>query len=158
MDSGGLGKEFFLLLSQQASLYMGPKFRGWMVAVAGEGRDGFFFSHSSSSSSGSSGSGSSKGDGNQLLSMESIAALEGLPEFSEAAFIRFFGRLLGKAGALVLLSFVRSVANHLCILLLTGHNGSSAGGCGALVAAAATHAGRHIRRRDDSCGQCLQEG
>lgn len=101
VDSGGLSKEFFLLLSQQASLFMGPKFKGWMVSVAGEGRDGFFFCHSSSSGGGSNSSGDSNGvvgDGTQLLSKESIAALEGLPEFSEAAFIRFFGRLLGKVG------------------------------------------------------------
>ena len=97
VDSGGLSKEFFLLLSQQASLFMGPKFKGWMVSVAGEGRDGFFFCHSSSSSGDSdSDNNGVVGDGAQLLSNESIAALEGLPEFSEAAFIRFFGRLLGK--------------------------------------------------------------
>ncbi len=95
VDSGGLGKEFFLLLSQQASLYMGPKLKGWMVAVAGEGKDGFFFCHSSNSTSTSSGDGS-RNIGHHQLSAECIANLEGLPEFSEAAFIRFFGRLLGK--------------------------------------------------------------
>ena len=104
VDSGGLSKEFFLLLSQQASLFMGPKFKGWMVSVAGEGSDGFFFCHTSSGGSGGSdGNNSDRNgvvrDGAQLLSEESIAALEGLPEFSEAAFIRFFGRLLGKVSA-----------------------------------------------------------
>ena len=93
VDSGGLGKELFLVLSQQASLYMGPKLKGWMVAVAGEGKDGLFFCHTSSSSASSMDGGRNT---SRQLSAENIAALEGLPEFSETAFIRFFGRLLGK--------------------------------------------------------------
>ena len=67
LDSGGLSKEFYLLLSQQLAGYLGPPRRltrthtltqertgtgtgtrpggrGWMVAVKGEDSEGLFFS------------------------------------------------------------------------------------------------------------------
>ena len=35
IDSGGLGKEAFLLLSRETSAYVGPTYRGWMRVCSG---------------------------------------------------------------------------------------------------------------------------
>lgn len=121
LDAGGLTKEAFLLLSQQALLFMGPRHRRWVVAVRSEtdglpqtpgesptpllprstgpqlpGRlrkEGYFFSI---------GEGGVAKMGKMdpapaVLSEGCIQELEALPSFSEQAFLKFFGRLLGKA-------------------------------------------------------------
>lgn len=120
IDSGGLSKETFILVSKHCCLYMGPRYRKWMKYV-GEKRDELFFCddefvlNSSSSNENSSKANNTSNNNSTSISDETLDELEGLNATS-ISFSFFLGLFLGKAifdKQLVDIQFTKVLYRHM---------------------------------------------
>lgn len=103
IDSGGVGKEVFLLLSRQAALYAGDNYRGWMF-TPDEKNGALFFSdetHVKNTMKSLANDDKNGIEGNS--SLESIPGkltedtIQDMSKTSSEKFCKFLGRFLGKA-------------------------------------------------------------
>jgi hypothetical protein len=98
IDSGGVGKEAFLLISRQAAQYCGPSFRGWMSWTPSKDKGTLLYFSDEGMLDGQQPKdiSSNKYSSSESISLDCALELEKL-KLNGPKFSYFCGRLLGKA-------------------------------------------------------------
>ena len=98
IDSGGVGKEAFLLISRQAAQYCGPSFRGWMSWTPSKDKGTLLYFSDEGMLDGQQPQDISinKYNSSESISLDCVLELEKL-KLNGPKFSYFCGRLLGKA-------------------------------------------------------------